>query len=268
MAWNSLEVQMTMFRAAMKAVEFHLPTSLARAVHASVLRNKNPYGPREDEHRVIFIHVPKTAGTSIAAALFDRRSRHIPLVRYAAADPLRFDRYFKFCFVRNPWDRFHSAFHYLHRMVGNTSTPDGVWATEYLKQADDLASFVNRLKVPEYRRRVLQWIHFRPQYHWVSLPGLKGANPSRLAVDFVGKFEQLPADFRRLEKHLNLTGVELPRLREGTRRDYRKAYDQEMIEVVGEMYASDTAVLGYEFEHSTPVNTVGGLSAVTRDVPK
>ena len=77
------------------------------------------------QHRFIFIHIPKTAGTSIEKALCDEscqllpgewdrtRVSHTPLnhltlqelVDYSILTPAQFKTYFKFCFVRNPWDR-------------------------------------------------------------------------------------------------------------------------------------------------------------------
>ena len=77
------------------------------------------------KHKFIFIHIPKTAGTSIEQALRDEtcqllpgewaagRGLHAPLnhltlqelVDYGILTPAQLKSYFKFCFVRNPWDR-------------------------------------------------------------------------------------------------------------------------------------------------------------------
>lgn len=77
------------------------------------------------KHKFIFIHIPKTAGTSIEEALRDEscqllpnewdhgRISHTPLnyltlqelVDYGLLTPAQLKSYFKFCFVRNPWDR-------------------------------------------------------------------------------------------------------------------------------------------------------------------
>ena len=77
------------------------------------------------KHKFIFIHIPNTAGTSIEKALYDEscqllpgewdydRARYAPLnhltlqelVDSALLTPAQLQSYFKFCFVRNPWDR-------------------------------------------------------------------------------------------------------------------------------------------------------------------
>lgn len=100
------------FRLRAKSAEFMLPPKIIRGL-AGVLGVSDPFRPAEHELRAIFIHVPKAAGTSIARALFDEKSKHLALNRYWAFNAAATKAYFKFAFVRNPWDRFQSAFHYL-----------------------------------------------------------------------------------------------------------------------------------------------------------
>ena len=68
-----------------------------------------------DEFKVIFIHIPRTSGTSIESA-FDKNMDHIggkhlnasSIKKIAGND--KWDCYFKFSIVRNPWERFASMY--------------------------------------------------------------------------------------------------------------------------------------------------------------
>ncbi len=68
-----------------------------------------------DQHKCIFVHVPKSAGISVSMSLFGNLSGgHVPIRTYSLVfNKVEFDNYFKFAFVRNPWDRVASGYFYL-----------------------------------------------------------------------------------------------------------------------------------------------------------
>ncbi|HTL74630.1 MAG TPA: sulfotransferase family 2 domain-containing protein, partial [bacterium] len=70
-----------------------------------------------DQHRCIFVHVPKCAGISLVKSLFgDFDCGHTNLRRYQIMfAPAEFNGYFKFTIVRNPFDRVVSAFLFLKK---------------------------------------------------------------------------------------------------------------------------------------------------------
>src|SRR3954451_16494371 len=68
------------------------------------------------ERQFIFVHIPKTAGTAVSEALGEPRDRKHPSLEMIIRDGLghhpvkklfrrKIIGYFKFAFVRNPWDR-------------------------------------------------------------------------------------------------------------------------------------------------------------------
>ena len=152
-----------------------------------------------DRHRCIFVHIPKCAGMSIAQSLFGRYvTGHMPLRTYRyvySSGELR--AYYKFTFVRNPYDRLVSAFLFMQR--GGMHEADRRWASEHVQGYRDFEEFVLRgLPRPEVRR----YFHFTPQLDFVTLPRLRGPQ-----VDFIGRFETLDRDFPAVAGRLGLTAA-------------------------------------------------------------
>lgn len=178
---------------------------------------------------------------NMARALFKRRSRHIPLARYHAYDSLLCSGYFKFAFVRNPWDRTWSAYRNLRKFVGRDDCADGIWASQYVHDTPSFESFVLKLKRPVYRSIVLQWTHFRPQHKWLQIPFV-----SRVGCDFVGRFETLDDDVDFIKSRLGVS-VEVPGGKGKPSRGYTDVYSPEMAKIVGDIYRVDVDAFGYHY---------------------
>lgn len=234
-------------RLALKSTEFILPTT-AHQVAWKLGCFANPYAGPDHEFKTIFIHVPKSAGTSFRKALYGTKSFHIPAARYKAADPVGFQQYFKFSFVRNPWDRMHSAFAYLNgKKNADPAFPDHRWAAKVFSDVDSFQEFLNKLEHESiFRRRVLRYIHFRDQLSWISQRAGRGR---RIIVDYVGRFESLGSDFQFISAKLGVR-CQLPHERRrsgGT--DFRLRYSESwMVDAVSVIYRDDIDAFGYTFE--------------------
>ena len=69
-----------------------------------------------DNYRCIFIHVPKTGGMSVRKTLFTKSDLypHLTIRDYQSLlSEQEVGSYYKFAFVRNPWDRLVSAYSFL-----------------------------------------------------------------------------------------------------------------------------------------------------------
>ena len=223
-----------------KAMEIYVPVGIARRLHQARGTNESPYLDAMVSRNVIFTHVPKTGGTSIAKALFGSKTTHIPIYRYRVTHPALFARAFKFAIVRNPWDRIYSAFKYLHRVVGNRSFPDGEWATEVLGEVQTFQQFVHRLEQPGYRLLVMSYIHFRPQLWWLSVPG------QGMAMDYVGRLEHIQEAYQLVSERLGVD-VDLPVTRTTSGPSYVEVYDDAMTRIVGDLYRKDIEAFDYTF---------------------
>jgi len=199
------------------------------------LRGRGVYRGYPDEHRCVFIHIPKAAGTSLTKTLFAAPSRHLQYTEYERANPKKFKKYFKFTFVRNPYDRLFSAYTFLKK--GGLNELDRCWAEQNLASFPDFESFVRGWVTPE---NIQTWVHFKPQHFWICDASLK------LKVDFVGRFEQMDADVAIVQQRLKLPVVPLPKINV-TDRSVKDpvAYTAEMRAIVENAYRQDIELFAY-----------------------
>lgn len=203
------------------------------------LRGRGLFFGYPDQHRCVFIHIPKTGGTSVARSLFGVESRHVPYQEYERANSRKFRTYFKFAFVRNPRTRLVSAYDFLKR--GGMNPSDARWAEEHLGRFSSFEQFVHEWVRPE---NVTTWPHFVPQHAFLF------DDTGRIHVDFLGRFERLAADYRVVADRL---GVNRPLLEENRSpvRARQDRYTPEMTAIVERTYARDIELLGYPSEGST-----------------
>lgn len=207
-----------------------------------VAAGRSPFLPQIVNREVIFIHVPKAAGSSLKTELYGRPlGGHRSIAEFMAYDAGKTARYFKFCFVRNPWDRMLSAYTYLKTRTA-TSHRDRQFASAFLDQTDDINDFVATLEDRKYRKAVMSYDHFRPQSHWICLPGQDDH-----AMDFIGHFETMEVDLANLRARLDLPSNSLTRVRASQHAPYREAYSDQARDGVARLYAHDIALLEYEF---------------------
>lgn len=194
-----------------------------------------------DQHRCIFVHIPKCAGISVSRSLFGNVSgAHHTLKKFQIMfGPREFSEYFKFSFVRNPWDRLVSAFHFLKK--GGLTVCDKKWSDKNLSPYPDFDAFVRR---GLQEKKIRAFPHFRPQCDYICLA------KNRPGVDFIGYFENLDEDFSYICQQLkvNPTLQSLNR-NDSRKRDFREYYTAETREIVSRVYADDIQVLGYSFDN-------------------
>lgn len=195
-----------------------------------------------DEHRCIFVHIPKCAGISVCQSLFGNLAgAHQSLRQYQIIfSPSEFAEYFKFTFVRNPWDRLVSAFFFLKN--GGLTANDKSWSARNLSPYPDFETFVRK---GIRKKNILSFPHFRPQWSFICL------QKERPAMDFIGYFENLEADFAFVRDKLKINSTLQERNRNSDRlREFGDYYTAETRQVVAEVYAADVRVLGYTFDNS------------------
>jgi len=182
----------------------------------------------------IFIHIPKAAGLSVAESLFASHvASHTPLFSYLALyGGRRFDRMFKFTFVRHPLDRAVSAFRFLKS--GGLTENDRIWAEQHLARYRDIEHFLCD-GLP--REEIRNWVHFQPQIYF-----LKDPRTGLIGVDYIGRFENINADFDEIAQRLKLDAA-LKHINRSARS--KVAVSQAARRSVEDVYKEDFEALGY-----------------------
>jgi hypothetical protein len=186
----------------------------------------------------IFIHVPKAAGTSISTALYGGNIGHRFASDYQRISAREFRRYFRFAFVRNPWDRVVSA--YVFARQGGTSRVQPIPNPVY--QGAEFRSFGVFVRQWLAHADLLEEdVVFTPQWRFIC------DDRGEVIVDHVGKVENLAADMAVVEKRLG-RAIRLDDLNRTNRdTDHRTYYDEEAREIVARVYARDIEMFGYGF---------------------
>jgi len=183
--------------------------------------------------RLIFVHVPRVAGTSIARALYGPvKPRHHSIRYYRAIDPRFFEQADSFALVRDPFDRFASAYAFVRG--GGTAacrpTPVFAAATARVKSVDDYLSFLEDRDILD-----LDFV-MRPQFWFIC--DLESGRP---LVKNLFLYRELYADGALVE-YLAAKGVKaLPWLNAASRPPL--ALTERQRERIGRLYAEDVALV-------------------------
>lgn len=198
----------------------------------------NLHFPKAFEQRsCLFIHVPKCAGSSVCAAMFDGwRPGHLPLYWYEEQFPAQFAAAYKFAFVRDPLERAYSAYAFLR---GNELSSRDHAAQQLVRQYRDFDDFVGR------------WLHadnIARQLHFAAQTDFLTDSLGHLALDFIGYQEHLERDFRLVCEHLGLKNP-LPHVNHSRQRrplPAREFCTLRTQRLVRRVYERDYEMLAYE----------------------
>lgn len=196
-----------------------------------------PYRKYTDRYKCIFIHIPKVAGTSVLSLLmgYNLKRDHLSYRIYQEADFSSFCEYYKFCFVRNPYDRLVSTYEYLKS--GGNKTQDVFFENLIKEKYDSFDSFVLDYLDCEV---IFSHVLFKPQYTYIY------DFKYECMVDFIGRFERLEEDFYKVSKYLGIKGT-LAKVNVSKRSSYEDYYkNKKVIEKVYNLYRKDFELLGYD----------------------
>lgn len=189
------------------------------------------------KHKFIFIHIPRTGGSSINFALSKicdkddiiRRddTRHNTAMQIKAeVGDATWNSCFKFAFVRNPWEAVLSEYFYILKRA----KPKG--RKEYEKYTD-----FNHYLTSSKGKLIL--------FH--SMCDYIVDKNGKIAVDFVGRFENLEEDFKQILQKIDLQNMSLPHENATSHSHYSEYYNERAKQIVAEKFKKDIKMFDYTF---------------------
>jgi len=204
--------------------------------------------------KAIFFHVPKVAGYSIEQCILpgprDYRkfnkdivfgldkglmTQHLPyntLQKYVDKNVL--DSYFKFAFFRNTWDRLASAYFYLEPLHNSI-----------------FGNFSNCIKrvCEDVKGDYVEGWHFCRQTDYLY----KNKKNGELAVDYIGRYENLEQDFKNICDRLNMPYKPLKKTNRSPKKTlhYTEYYTDETKQLVYESFKDEIEYFKYTFSNET-----------------
>ena len=222
----------------------------------------------------LFLHIPRTGGTSISQILPHGRTTNKNIqnlislgektesevsLQHAILDeyPDKAHELFKFTFIRNPWDRIVSAYEHavyhndysISKILQNLKTGDSVEI--YLTKKEKFDYFIQHVLTQKWRQGTIDSFsdgHFRSQISYTH-----SKNGDKI-VDFIGRYENMHDDLLKLSKicDFSLDLSKISNTNKSLSRDieYKNYYNDGnglSRQVIYELYRDEIETFGYKF---------------------
>jgi|19_taG_2_1085344.scaffolds.fasta_scaffold84586_2 hypothetical protein len=200
-----------------------------------------------DERKIIFVHIPKNAGTSIRRYFGNLSTYHETIYDFKDTFPDKYNSYRKFAVVRNPYDRMVSWYFYLQRQAKEwirlIDPENGMNLAESLDKekfneifTDSFIKWVvNPFKYSDTKRQLPESANFdlrltKMQHEWVD------------DTVTILKYENLNEEINEFfEEEINL-----PVINKSTHMKYLNYYNKHSLDIVYERYKEDFEKFNYK----------------------
>jgi hypothetical protein len=230
------------------------------------------------EHNFIFLKTRKTAGSSLQVALSTICNPHIDIITGSQIKEGKLDEshsggwnlnmfftnhphppisqvknwmsdkwgdYFKFAFVRNPFDIVVSRYHWNMKGKGARIQTSVIqfqkWIHEYIKSG-------------AYKQDL--------QYPYICIDG-------KVDLNFIGRYENLQIDYEKICHMIGLDIIPTLGFQKSGYRDkthYSEFYDEKTIGLIEGAFKQDLELFGYKFEYKKDFEVVNRKPIITQEL--
>ena len=183
------------------------------------------------DHKIIFYHVPKTAGASISYWMENNDLGYVAAIRPIHMHPQSFKNYnfpveWSFCVVRNPWERWVSWWYY--------------WRVLAKRFDHSFEEYTEKFFTDQFKPQGFAGGHYGP-----NIPQI---NYSRY-VHEVLRYENLEEDFKKVQDKFNIHAPLEKRANISKGKLHYSHYytSPRLIDLVSEYYKEDIEELGYTY---------------------
>lgn len=205
--------------------------------------------------KYLFFQMPKTGSTFLHSLLKKKLGKDIKIEGHDSLYQnqqilirgINNPQLWKFCFVRNPYTRFISA--YRHIVAPQKFMPkNDLQAKKAILQYRNLPEFCQNLT--EFTANPQNFpIHFYPQYQWITKPN------GNLTMDYIGKFETMNQSWQLICSHLSIDynpiyqqkSPNIIHLLKNSFFDFFHRYEQ-VFPLIYNFYQKDFELFGYDCE--------------------
>ena len=202
------------------------------------------------KYKCIFVHLPKVGGGTIENSLTGHswhnvkvnglKEQHEPATSLMNHYTDKWESYFKFSFVRNPWDLLVSNYLWSKRKYRG-GPPNPPLTTETLKHF--ILNIEEEVKSANFLDKKSKAVWTCEQYSFLI------NNDNKICMDYIGRLENFEKDFSFVAEKIRFTYKKLPHKNKNKHKHkhYTQYYDDETKQIVAEKYAKDIEYFGYEF---------------------
>ena len=166
--------------------------------------------------------------------------------RHSLISEKLFDKLFKFCFVRNPWDRMVSVYHFLKTHASDDD--EELKCLTFKKFIKEIPAKIGRVGKDKFFTDFDEFtslVMYIPQVDYVF------NSEEEKVVDFVGRYENIKNDFTHIYKKIydtNPGNMMDTKYNTTKHKHYSSYYTKKLKNIIGETYKEDIEKFGYSFE--------------------